>query len=239
MMRALVLLLGLPLALAFSPFSSGRKQRAFRPLRMSDIPKDEKEDLIEQQRFWKPPPPPEDQLVLTGDLLSLFVYGFTDHFLCQDISNLLVRQAGPEELAQVAFSTPVWLEPNDLMATQVLQQTQLGDQIVTHYSPVLEPTGLATCLLAGVWLWSGWLHRAFLFRNTLECRTDRALQVTARAWLTTCAIMLTIVGLSHVLYGSPAQSFTKGDVNYIFDSLTVLLIWRFIISSLMGGYGKD
>lgn len=203
-------------------------------LRMSDMVPDE------ETSFWKPPPPPEDRLILTGDLAALFVYGFTDHFLCSDIGNYFIQQAdSPQKLhlaadsTQTTLNTPVWIEPESVVQLTKTMQLQLSETLVSHYSPVLQPTGMATCLLAGSWLLAGWLHHAFSFQNTLNCRTDRALQVTATAWVTSCGIMLSIVSISHLLCGCDVF-YTRGDVDYIFDSLSVLCMWRFLASSILG-----
>ena len=104
-------------------------------------------------------------------------------------------------------------------------------------SPLLEPMGMATTLLASSWLLAGWFHRAFAYKNTLNCPTDKALTVTARTWLTTCLILFGLVVTSQALTGMEdwATNFRKGDVDYIVDSLTVLIVWRFMASWLLGG----
>lgn len=209
-------------------------------LQMSDFP-DQEKDLI----GFGLPPNPEDKVVLTGDLLCLAVYGFFDHFICYDIAHFMMRNLdSPHKLFEAAASAPssggvlpaanwgapVWLEHGNHYTLHVLQVT-LQDRLVTSYSPVLEPVGLATCLLSTCWLLSGWWHRAFLFPNTVACTTTRAITITAQTWFTCTLIMLSVVSLTH---GIDNNSFTKGDLDFIFDSLTVLIAWRFTASYFFG-----
>ena len=229
---------------------------------MSDVPQDD-DDLQKKKKkamrrrpprltreenkdyWWKLPPPPEDQFVLIGDLLSLAVYGISDHLVCQIMSHQLVPTSSREIYtdmvanADAALHAPVWWDAASPQATAVLQAT-LESHLVTQYSPLLEPMGQATTLLAAAWLLAGWFHRAFLFQNTLDCPTEKALEVTARTWLTTCAILLTLVVASQAVMGMEdwATNFQRGDVDYIVDSLTVLIVWRFMASYLLGGGGS-
>jgi hypothetical protein len=166
----------------------------------------------------KLPSPPEDLFTLTGDVMSLFVYAFSDHFVCHDCAALALRQAahaGSAQLHAVAIDNglagagnlPVWLDttggPGSIAVTTttlgwadwaspadaVLQQ-QLQDHLVVQYSPVLQDTGMAAVLLAASWLLAGYLHEAFSVRHTLECPTDHALLKTAQTWLTACTLLL-------------------------------------------------
>jgi len=216
---------------------------------MSDIPKpDDEEDEDDRVQFnFKMPPPPEDQFVMTGDLLSLFVYAFTDHFVCQDLASFANAGVKSEEIAAIASragtadsilssGTPVWLDHSSGYRDQVLH-VLLSDHTVTQYSPLLQPTGLAACVLAAAWLGCGWWNRAFSFKNTLDCRADRALVVTARTWLATCAVLLFGVAVTNAALLGDGLHLTKGDADYILDSLSVLCLWRFIASSMLGSGG--
>jgi hypothetical protein len=211
---------------------------------LSDIPSPQ-----ETERRFELPPPPEDHLVLTGDLLSLAVYGFTDHFLCNDMALMMMRDLdSPQKLYEAAASAPssggvfpasdwgapVWLDSGSSFSSHVLQVT-LQDRLVASYSPLLEPVGLATCLLATCWLIAGWWHRAFQFPNSVACTTTRALAKTAQTWLTCTVLMLGIVSMSHMLDNNVT---TKGDLDYILGSLTCLSVWRFMISYMLGT-GQD
>jgi len=228
-------------------------------------------------RFTTPPPFPEDQFVMTGDLLSLFVYAFTDHFVCRDLAQYLTamtsdRQAavwaigdragssalaGPDVAAtatdHVLTSVPVWLDSTQIHHRDHVLHVLLDDRTITQYSPLLESAGMAACALAGAWLVSGWIHSAFQYKNTLECDTDRALAVTAQTWFTTTLLMLGGVAATNSIFLSSSsaaaanefwwQTFSKGDVDYIFGALSVVCLWRFIASSMLGsgggGGGRD
>lgn len=212
------------------------RKAALSPLFLSDVPQDPKNDDNDLFLTGKLPPPPEDFIVMTGDLMSLFVYSFSDHFVCHDLASMMPVVNDND--------WPVWLDPTSSFTDHVMHVLVM-DQTIATYSPLLQPTGLAACLLASAWLLAGWWHRAFLFRNTLDCDTSHTLQVTAQAWMTTCFIMMMTVGISTSLYQQVVLGlhsevwhlFTKGDVDYIWDSLTVLALWRFIVSSLLGSGG--
>jgi len=227
---------------------------------MSDVPQDTEDSSKKTAEEWltaffKPPPKPEDQFVMTGDLLSLCVYGFTDHFFCQTVSRMMVAQTLSDpthHLSHAAASTleangastnimlqtPVWLDMNSPYTNQVLE-SNLSRQLVTQYSPLLEPMGQATCLLVACWLLAGWVHGAFLSKNTLDCSTERALMVTAQTWMSTCLLCFGIVMSSQAICGCDHfYLVTRGDLDYILDSSTVLVMWRFLASYLLGT-GKD
>lgn len=171
---------------------------------------------------------------------------------------------------QVLETSPVWLPPPALTvvsahpavattwSTDHARHVLLLDQAVAHYSPLLQPTGLATCLLAACWLLAGWWHRAFHFGNTLACQPERTLAVTAQTWITTSLLLASLVALSHHHWMGPAavnnndyyyysssssssvwERFTKSDVIYIADSLTVLAVWRFLASHILGYWKPD
>jgi hypothetical protein len=190
------------------------------------------------------PPAPEDHFVLVGDLLSLSVYSFSDHFVCQDLAQFFLA---PSSSASATLSSaasahpPVWLDASHSYSDHVLD-VLLRDANVVHYSPILQPIGLAATVLASCWLLSGWLNHAFAYRNTLDCSTPRTLLVTARSWVVSSLLVMAMVGLTSNT--SPEhwwQAFTVGDIAYIWDSLTVLCVWRFMASSLLGsgGGGED
>jgi hypothetical protein len=218
-------------------------------------------------RYWtaflKPPPKPEDQLVMLGDLFSLFVYSVTDHLICQSLSHYTLWEAAhdPQRLHSIAdrlasssaqaaavFSTPVWLEDvgtsvvNSPAVQLQLLHDQVASQLVTHYySPLLESPGLATCVLSATWLVAGYWNRAFLFRNTLNCSTSQALLITGRTWIVTAAMLLLATMLSSTVMAADddvvTMIWTRGDLDFIFGSLTVVALWRFLFSYILGGGG--
>jgi hypothetical protein len=207
---------------------------------MSDVPQNNDNDP-------KPlriqlPPAPEDHFVLIGDLLSLFVYSFSDHFVCQDLASffLSIPTSAMSTTTADIVGQPVWLDATSSYNDHVLQVI-LHDATVTQYSPLLQPTGLAACVMASCWLLAGWWHQAFAYRNTLDCSTPRTLMVTAKAWVTASLLVMVAVGVtSNALSSSHDywwQAFTRGDVDFIWDSLTVLCVWRYIASSLLGAGG--
>jgi hypothetical protein len=192
-----------------------------------------------------PPPPPEDFFVLIGDLLSLTVYGITDHLTGQIISvhsiptdqqQLIHDMVATTDVSQVHI--PVWWDVTTPQAGSILQST-LQAHVVTQYSPLLEPIGQATTVLVASWLLAGWYHRAFLFQNTLDCSTDHVLTVTGKTWLTSCILLVLFIMGSQAFCGCDhwATTFRQGDVNYLVDSLTVLVVWRFMASTMLGNGG--
>jgi hypothetical protein len=204
------------------------------------------DDREDQRRFFRLPPPPEDYFVLVGDVLALSVYSFSDHFVCQDLAQFFLPSAGgaggsasaSSALNQVAQRAPVWLDATHSYSDHVMN-VLLRDATVVHYSPLLQPMGLAATVLASSWLLSGYLNEAFAYRNTLECSTPRTLLVTARSWVVSSLIVMTLVALTS--NSSPEhwwQAFTIGDIDYIWDSLTVLCVWRYMASSLLGSGGS-
>lgn len=230
---------------------------------MSDVPrqKQEQQQSLEDRmaRFLTPPPPPEDILVLSGDVVVLFIYAFCDHFVCQDMAEAIVRDevirgSGVQQVVlQVNdLGVPVWWNMAD--CSPFFQSTvdgalgqALADRLVVQYSPILQSTGVAACMLTGTWLLSGWMHRAFSFDNTLECTTEHALVKTAQAWITSSVLLLVAVQMSRVAAcGCPSPSalpaalaqFKRGDLGYVLDSLSVLVVWRFLVSQVLGNTGR-
>lgn len=229
------------LASAFVPHSapfSNRKvppmrNSATRALRMSDVP---------SNSDWKDslPPSPEDQLIMTGDVVALFLYSFLDHSLNEEFVLASLRgdaatwdPFGEYSSAQI----PVWFD--------ALHSTQTQEYIMSimnlpniFYSPLISTAGVSSVLITTCWLATGWISGAFLFRNTLECSTSQALIKTFQTWLSTCAVMILLCAMTnHVFDVDGMMMITKADADYIFDSLTVLITWRFLVS-LMLGYGK-
>ncbi|CAB9502122.1 FR47-like protein [Seminavis robusta] len=227
-----------------------------------------------QQRNWKQnwlPEPPEDQLTLAGDVASLFLYSFMDHFL-NDVylTSLLKSSDSAAEAAKSLDTTslplPVWVDSTALGTQTVdhLLLTDLQSRVLPHFStPLLASAGMASVSLASCWLLAGILHQAFHFRNTLDCPTDRAIAVTGQTWITSSIFLIALTCISQHMAGGAAVDIqdvstsvlmtqgrvltpieewlsvlTRTDIQYIVDSLGVLLTWRFMISFLLGGWSK-
>jgi hypothetical protein len=228
---------------AFSTTPTAFRATSARQIRTSSLFMASSAQSQERKDFL--PPPPEDQLIMTGDVAALFVYSFLDH----TFNNLYVDavQSGAMDQAKtldpdLAQGTlPVWfdrfhsnMDVDHLMSIMNIANIQ--------YSPALTTAGMASCALVSSWLLSGYLNHAFLFQNTVDCNTSRMLWVTGKTWLLSCAIMVMIAlagdAWSDCLSNPSLGGLTKADADYIFDSLTVLVTWRFMISLLLGGLNR-
>lgn len=201
---------------------------------MSDVPSGPRR---ENKKF-ELPPSPEDALVLGGDIIALFVYSFMDHSL----NDLYMDQAQHGGMSQYlgefqsgGGQLPVWFDASH-------STTMTPEHILTivglpqvYYSPIINTAGVSFILLSLAWLVAGYWSGAFLFRNTLDCGRDRALMITFQTWLICSSIMVGLaIGSDQLLdFGG----LTKADADYIFDSLTVLVTWRFMVNWMLG-YGK-
>lgn len=224
---------------------------------------------------WFQPEPPEDLITGAGDIASLFLYAFTDYFINNIVVNGILASSTSAADAAKALdpsgttvslaSTPVWLD----VATagpQVVDQVLFWDlqsRVTPHYfSPLLESPGTASVALASCWIVAGLIHKAFHFRNTLECSTQRAVFVAGQTWVTASALLLGVAILSGHLGGGPDATnavstaalvmegrslspieewfsvLTRSDAEYIVNSLGTVLTWRFLISYLLGGWSK-
>jgi hypothetical protein len=218
----------------------------------SDVPQDDNQNR--EIKKWKDrlPPPPEDQLTLSGDIAALFVYTFLDHYANQIYQDSVLYDASPDKIHSLdpagdlsASQLPVWF---DAATSFHLTSDKLMSLLGVHhvaYSPILGAAGSASVLLCACWLFAGYVHQAFAFRNTLDCRTEEAVLVTFRTWVTSSALMVAIALFADYICGQteffcncPISSptlggLTKADADFIFDSLSVLVTWRFILSSML------
>lgn len=206
-----------------------------------------------QQRLWdqfesKLPPPPEDSIVLIGDLAVLSIYALTSHSL----NNWIVQGtllAGATNIPQAVHSldptgdvlgnlaVPVWLEDASPHVLQNIWMVQAQDSLLDHYGPLFCTEGSSWVVLASAWLVAGYWGGAFLWKNSLDCETSRALIKTVQTW----AIMLVLLAMSTLLVNQfllPGHSvtWTKADVIFLIDSATVLIAWRYIVNSMMNMY---
>lgn len=211
----------------------------------------------------KLPPPPEDQLSMIGDIGCLFLYSFLDHFVNKlydkwmnspDTIDFLSASAAIESSSAASLeyssnlisgglsssSLPVWFDAYSSapFGTIPLSSALPLEHHIT-YAPAIEAAGMASVLMCCSWLVSGYFTGAFRYKNTVECTTDHAILVTAKTWIFSSLIMLGIAWLSDSAVGCvnclhKSVGITKADADYIFDSLSVLLTWRYILSSFFG-----
>lgn len=211
----------------------------------------------------KLPPPPEDQISLAGDIGCLFLYSFLDHFVNKlydkwmnspDTIDLLSPAAAIESSSAasleftsnlissdfVSTSLPVWFDPNSSAPfgnIPLISALPIEHHIT--YAPALQTAGMSSVLLCSAWMMSGYFTGAFEFKNTIECSPNKAIIVTAKTWVFSSLIMLALAWGSDSLVGyvdflHKSVGITKADADYIFDSLSVLLMWRFVLSSFFG-----
>lgn len=213
------------------------------------------------------PPPPEDQLSFAGDIGTIFFYTFIDHTVngmydeWLNSPEVLVSKSASAAIessfaASVDLSTsitqtpmignsfPVWF---DLANSAPFGNIPLSSALpIAHhiqYAPALDTTGMASVLLASTWIVCGYFTGAFEFKNTLDCSLNKTVLATAKNWFFTCVVMLAIAYGSDSLVGSidglhKSIGLTRADEDFILDSLTVLLAWRFTLNSFFG-YGSD
>uniref|UniRef100_A0A6U3TWK3 Uncharacterized protein n=3 Tax=Ditylum brightwellii TaxID=49249 RepID=A0A6U3TWK3_9STRA len=229
-------------------------------LPMSSIGQDEtkQEKKAKRQEFniWKYlPSPPEDQLTLSGDVAALFVYAFLDHTL-NDFYGEVVRNGGdggpvaaidPILAAEVSASQqiPVWYDTTvDFAGAQGAIIPPPMEY--AHYAPAINTAGTAAIVLTFIWLFSGYITGAFLYRNTVECNPSRAMLVTGKTWVLATIITVGIALASDALgdvydivHYPSLGGLTKADADFIFGDLSVLAMWRFMISFLLGSGDGD
>jgi hypothetical protein len=225
-------------------------------LRMSDMPtsSDDKENKSKRTAaatkklllslLKKLPPRPEDQLTMTGDILALFVYSFMDHSM-NSLYVDMVNQGNPAsglllDPSSSSSALPVWFDvvssgSGGMTTNHLLTLLELHG---ISYSPIIATGGLASVVLTSCWLLSGYFNEAFLFKNTISCDTQQALLVTGKTWLYMSVLMCVLSVASHVICPNCTYGLSKADADYIFDSLTVLVTWRFMLSWLLGGSNK-
>lgn len=232
----------------FTTTVESRNRQSIPRLHMSDVPQsDDDDDDTEvldpstsphrpssQNTFLSVlPPAPEDTFTMTGDLIALTVYGFVDHLICHDVSRLVLHRASTsipqlERLLPATYALPVWSDPTAPSSFMVLQTAARDAWIVPYTGPLLY-TGSAVVLLAACWLGVGYLLESFALSNTLHCKGDQALWVTAKTWVLATGLAAAIVWGT-----SDDMTLTKGDVVFLTDSLSVVTLWRFLANGMFG-----
>lgn len=211
--------------------------------------------------YSKLPPPPEDQLSMGGDIGCLFMYSFIDHCVNNMYDSYLNSPdtssassaiesslAASAELSSLVLDTtsvvpnslPVWFDAmNSAPFGTIPLRAALPIEHHITYAPAISDVGTASVVLCLTWLMSGYITGAFRFRNTLECSTQRALSTTGKTWILNCIVMLGIAWGSDYFVGKldclhKSVGVTKADADFIFGSLSVVLIWRYMLSSFFG-----
>lgn len=249
---------------------------------LSDIPRDDNPEpsnfdvdafmKAQKERFLKPPPPPEDQFIMMGDIAVLFLYAYTSHALNDmlvqgelsrtDISiREVVNELDPTHALLNAQQIPVWVDlstsytPNNDPAIDHLLQVSARESLMNHWGPLLSTEGSACVALCTCWLIAGYMHRAFLFRNSLYCDSTKTLTKTFETWLTSAVLLTIFAALTDSLVGHLPflqnllcvtcrggqendlpfllSSLTRSDAMFIIDSLTVLVAWRWTVHRIL------
>jgi hypothetical protein len=228
------------------------------------------------ERWWMEdflPPPTEDQFIMTGDIFVLFFYAFTSHSINDAIVESVLRKSESVQKAIhsldptgeiVSMQNPVWVQTQNQVAVDHALAVTAQEAFLNHWGPLFSTEGSACVALCTCWLLAGWFHRAFLFRNSVHCRTDVALQKTLETWFTTAALMCMLAAgtdaiVQHVPFlqtllcvacreggsmggsgiGSTSSfllSLTKADAMFIVDSLSVLVAWRFMANRILNTF---
>jgi len=252
-----------------SNISMAQAKHSSSSLHLSSLGREPEDNEIKQKiKSWiipRLPPPPEDQISLSGDVATIFLYSFLDHMVSgmydSTINSPEIFSAGSALVAIESFSAasadftgydnaggglPVWFDTlNSAPFGNVPLSQALPIEQHTAYAPALGTAGLSAVILTSTWLFCGYFTGAFQFKNTLQCSTRHAMKITVKNWFFTAIVMVSLalgsdhfVGCVDCLHKS--IGLTKADTTFIFDSLSVLLFWRFIASSILGyGDSKD
>lgn len=241
-----------------------KSDRSQTTLKMSTLdPEENKFEELFSKVTRKLPPPPEDQLSLAGDVACLFLYTFIDHFVNSmynvylNSPDTIVKLSAYSAIESVSVATsevstsilggdmaskslPVWF---DTLSAAPFGNVPLTSALpLEHhitYSPAIATGGMASVLLCSAWLVSGYFTGAFRFKNTFTASPSKAVLITAKTWVFSSLIMLGVAYGSDSLIGCvdclhKSVGITKADADFIFDSLSVVLIWRYILSSFFG-----
>ena len=181
------------------------------------------------------PPAPENFLVLGGDVAALFTYSFLDH----SINSLYEATMAKETAEGIVGLHAAWMD--SLPASFIIAIQNYHNHHITggSYAPALEYPGVSSVLFATCWLLSGYFHQAFSYDNTVRCSPAHAMLVTGRAWIFSCVAMLAIAFLSDTCASDlqyQVGGLTRADADYIFDSLAVIVTWRYMIATILGRY---
>lgn len=180
----------------------------------------------------KLPKSPEDGTVISGDFGAIFLYSYIDHFTNHAYAKYLTEE---HNMNLESFGLhAIWLDRtlNHGYLPPTLEPLVSGS--TPCYSNMLASSGICAVMMVTTWAVSGYFTGAFLFENTIMCDARRALVTTGKTWAIACAMMLGIVVTGNALCGCPMHygqfTLTKTDAEYIFDSMSVLVTWRYVLN---------
>jgi len=235
------------------------------PLPMSSIPDNNEEgsSTIDSYGFHKKkkskswrdalPPMPEDHIILTGDIFSLFVYCFMDHITDDIFSEDSMLHALVTSSPQ-SIQVPVWADISNNFGSSLLREIMNQQQIahignsallnpdnvpIPHYVPIFLSPGVSFVLFTSAWILSGYFNRSFSFSNGIQSDPAQAINIVFKTWIFTAAMMFSIALLSGQICGCDfigSVGMSKSDIEFIFDSLTVLAVWRFVVASMLNAW---
>jgi len=175
------------------------------------------------------PPPPEDQFIITGDIVVLFLYAFTSHsFNDYSVNNELSRQdislvdavheLDPTGIIVNTNSVPSWVDTTQSsVAINHALDVSARESLLNHWGPLLSTEGSSCVALCTCWLVAGYVHRAFLYKNTAYCDSSQALIKTIQTWFTS-ALLLTLLTISTdflvTQYYGQTQGIIEGGLGY-------------------------
>lgn len=190
------------------------------------------------------PPMPEDQTALSGDVLAVAVYSYLDHTvheMCAEAARMDVGEYLAATDSVNPPSLPVWF---DVTHINEFGHWLADSSSTASYAPAIANGGLAFVAMSTCWIISGYFSGAFLMKNTLECDGKNAILVTGKTWVVMAILMVGLALGSDALWGQLDTMYplsdqargglTKADMDYIFDSLSVLAFWRWMFNYLLG-----
>lgn len=196
------------------------------------------------------PPAPEDYIVLGGDLLALFTYSFLD----KAVTSMIISESQPSFTTPDSLLIPVWSDVATHNSGQAFlsavfteqQMAQIGDTAATaaamdisniQHAPCLDSFGLSSVLLVSCWLVSGYFNRAFAYENTISCEPRHALIVTSKTWIYSAAMVVGVAyWSSNCFCPNTVAGLSTADTEFIFDTFSILAIWRFMAAVVLGGF---
>ncbi|KAL3911391.1 MAG: hypothetical protein SGARI_001669, partial [Bacillariaceae sp.] len=146
---------------------------------------------------------------MTGDIAVLFFYAFTSHSINDAIVHSVLKDPHTSILQAVHSLDPMgevvntqmpsWVQAQDVIAVDHVLSVNAQETLLNHWGPLFSTEGSACVALCTCWLLAGWLHRAFLFSNSVDCTTDKALAKTVETWLSTCVMMVALAMAANAL----------------------------------------